>query len=312
MRGNSFLNKRMIGFFTVGALCCAMFTGCGENEVTGNSASAGGSVVEVEGSATSAEEEPYVYILSEGMTLESRFALPEGYERTVAEEGSLAEFMRGYAMKEDGEFVYLHNGVKKGSQTHHAAVFDMNLVDGDLQQCADSVMRVWAEYFWETEQFDRIAFHFTSGDLCSWTKWRDGYRPNVSGDSVSFSKRASYNDSYENFERYLEMVFSYAGTLSLDSYEAETIALSEVQIGDVFLKGGSPGHVVMVVDMCENEAGEKAFLLAQGYMPAQQFHVIKNPAHEEDPWYYESEIVFPLRTMEYTFDDESMIKRLAY
>lgn len=40
-------------------------------------------------------------------------------------------------------------------------------------------------------------------------------------------------------------------------------------VGDVFLKGGSPGHVVMVVDLCENEEGQKAFLPGQGYMPAQ-------------------------------------------
>ena len=50
--------------------------------------------------------------------------------------------------------------------------------------------------------------------------------------------------------------------------ESEPVAMSELRVGDVFLKGGSPGHVVMVVDVCENENGEKAFLLAQGYMPA--------------------------------------------
>lgn len=292
-----------------GLLVASMLVGCGKQEIPGGENSLGS----MEGSiSSSAEEEAYVYILPEGMTLETRFATPEGYVRTSAGHDSLSAFLRNYELKKDGAPVLLHHGAQKGSQDHHAAVFDMELVSGDLQQCADSVMRVWAEYYWSVGQQDKIAFHFSSGDLCSWTKWRDGYRPNVSGNSVSFEKRASYNDSYENFVRYLETIFSYAGTLSMDSYESETIALSELQVGDVFLKGGSPGHVVMVVDMCENEDGERAFLLAQGYMPAQEFHVIKNPAHEEDPWYYESEIQFPFRTMEYTFEDESMIKRLAY
>lgn len=295
--------QRVMGFVFAGLLSAALLAGCGEEENIGVS---NGS------SSLGVEEEPYVYILPDGNTMETRIAVPDGYKRTASEEGSIAAFIRNYKMQKDGDKVHMHNGVEKSNQNHHAAVFDMELVSGDLQQCADSVIRIYAEYFWSTEQYDRIAFHFTSGDICSWTKWRDGYRPDVSGRDVSFVKRASYNESYENFVRYLETVFSYAGTLSLDSYEAETISLSEIQIGDVFLKGGSPGHVVMVVDMCETDKGERAFLLAQGYMPAQEFHVIKNPAHEEDPWYYEDEISFPFQTIEYTFDDETMIKRLKY
>ena len=72
------------------------------------------------------------------------------------------------------------------------------------------------------------------------------------------------------------------------------------------MQGGSPGHVVMIVDVCVNEEGKKAFLLAQGYMPAQEFHVLKNDLHEEDPWYYEEEITYPLSTPEYTFQEGSL------
>ena len=61
-----------------------------------------------------------------------------------------------------------------------------------------------------------------------------------------------------------------------------------------------------------NGEGQKAFLLAQGYMPAQEFHIINNPLHENDPWYYAEEMSFPLETAEYTFAEESMIRRLNY
>ena len=59
--------------------------------------------------------------------------------------------------------------------------------------------------------------------------------------------------------------------------------------------------------------GKKAFLLAQGYMPAQQFQLLKNPAHEQDgdPWYYEDEIRYPLQTPEYDFKKGSL-KRPEY
>jgi hypothetical protein len=92
--------------------------------------------------------------------------------------------------------------------------------------------------------------------------------------------------------------------------EVKKISEDEIQVGDVFLKGGSPGHVVMVVDVCEKD-GKKAFLLAQGYMPAQQFHVLKNPLHEDDPWYYVDEIHYPFQTPEYVFGEESL-KRPLY
>jgi hypothetical protein len=66
----------------------------------------------------------------------------------------------------------------------------------------------------------------------------------------------------------------------------------------------------MVVDVCEKD-GKKAFLLAQGYMPAQQFHVLKNPLHEDDPWYYVDEIHYPFQTPEYVFGEGSL-KRPLY
>ena len=251
-------------------------------------------------------------IIASGTTLETRIKTAEGYNRTTATEDSLTFFLRNYKMKENEEAVLLFDGSQKRNQKAHAAVFSLPLEDYDLQQCADSVMRVFAEYYWNSGQHERIAFHFTDGFLCEYSKWKEGYRVVVDNDGTRWKKSASFNDSYENFLKYLKIVFSYAGTYSMDAYEAKTIPLSEIDVGDVILKGGSPGHVVMVVDVCENAEGKRAFLLAQGYMPAQEFHVIKNPLHEDDPWYYEDELQFPLRTAEYTFQDEAMIKRLVY
>ncbi len=257
------------------------------------------------------DSEKYI-INSDGMTLESRFPTPDGYERTDAKKKSLANSLRGYELKEDGAPVLLYDESEKGNQNAHAAVFKLPIEDADLQQCADSVMRVFAEYYWNTEQYEKIAFYFTNGFLCEYSKWMEGYRVVINGNDVSWSKEASYDDSYECFVKYMRTVFNYAGTLSMDSYESKTISLSDMDVGDVILKGGSPGHVVMVVDVCTSANGRKAFLLAQGYMPAQEFHVINNPLHETDPWYYEDEMTFPLNTAEYTFGDENMSKRLVY
>ena len=226
------------------------------------------------------------------------------------EEGSFAAFLRAYPLKEDGSPVLLYDGNEKGNQNAHAAVFELPIENEDLQQCADSVMRVYAEYFYHTGQYDRISFHFVSGFQADYVKWREGYLILVSGNDVSWVNMASYDESYQNFQEYLRIVFAYAGTLSMEA-ESQEITLSEIRAGDVFLKGGSPGHVVLVVDVCVKEDGSKAFLLAQGYMPAQEFHLLKNPLHEEDPWYYEEEVAYPFSTPEYTFPEGSL-RRLDY
>ncbi len=244
-------------------------------------------------------------IRDEGDTLETRILAPYGYERVSLEEGSFGEFLRQYPMKPAGSKVHLYDGSEKGSQRAHVAVFDLPIEEYDLQQCADSVMRIYAEYFWATEQYDRIKFHFTNGFLAEYGKWRDGNRVSVHGNNVSWIKSKSRDDSYECFTKYLKTIFIYAGTLSMEK-ESEATTLSKLKAGDVFLYGGSPGHVVMVADVCENEKGEKAFLLAQGYMPAQEFHLLKNDRHPEDPWYYEEEVTYPFSTPEYTFDEGSL------
>ena len=256
------------------------------------------------------KEESTSLINGEGMTIESRVLTPEGFTRGEAKEGGFTAFLRGYAVKEAGAPVLLYDKREKGNQSAHVAVLKLPLEQEDLQQCADSVMRVYAEYFYHEKKYDQIAFHFTNGFLAEYTKWQQGYRIAVSGNQVTWVKQKGYDDSYETFQSYLHMVFSYAGTLSMEQ-EARAITSKELRVGDVFLHGGSPGHVVMVLDICENERGEKAFLLGQGYMPAQEFHILKNPMHEEDPWYYETELSYPFTTPEYTFEKGSL-KRLSY
>lgn len=247
-------------------------------------------------------------LFENGMTLETRIKPPEGYERTTAERGSLTSYIRNLPMKPDGAEVMLYDGTPKGNQSAHAAVFAFDVGERDLQQCADSIIRVYAEYMYQAGKEEKIAFHLTNGFLMEYAKWRQGYRIQVEGNTVKWIKKTEADTSYESFRKYLNSVFTYAGTLSL-SAEAKEISLEEVQVGDMFIQGGSPGHCVLVVDMARNEAGEFCFLLAQGYMPAQEFHVIRNPRHAENPWYYASESNYPLETAQWTFQEGSL-KRL--
>lgn len=252
----------------------------------------------------------FSYINSSGSTLETRFQLPEGYTRLSYSKDSFGNFVRSYPLCEDGSEVLLYNDSKKGNQNAHIAIFDMELVKDDLQQCADSVIRMYAEYFYKQKQYDLMQFHFVNGFSCDFSKWNQGMRVKVSGNSTTWYQGAVSDSSKKAFESYLRTVFCYASTLSLEK-ESKPIQLKDIQIGDIFIHGGSPGHVVMVVDVCENKQKEKAFLLAQGYMPAQQFHILQNPQHADDPWYYTKELTNALNTPEYDFTINEL-KRPSY
>lgn len=261
--------------------------------------------VKVTSSPKTTKEPEYEYFYEEGKTLEERLIAPKGYERKEAEAGSFTEFMRKYPLKPHKSPVLLYNGTEKPDQSAHVGIFQLEVGDKDLQQCADSIMRMYAEYYWELKQENKIAFHLTNGFLMEYSKWRDGYRLEVKGNQTTWKKATGYDDSYESFRDFLNMVFVYAGTLSL-SKEATECTMEQIKPGDMFISGGSPGHCVMVVDMVENDLGKKAFLLAQGYMPAQEFHILKNPQKEQDPWYYEEQLTYPMDTPHWTFHEGSL------
>lgn len=113
-----------------------------------------------------------------------------------------------------------------------------------------------------------------------------GYRIVIDGNETRWVKKTGYSNDYKDFRKYLDIVFAYAGSLSL-SKELKNVELEDMKIGDVFIQGGSPGHCVIVVDMAENKVtGEKLFMLAQSYMPAQDIHILKNLQNREfSPWY---------------------------
>jgi len=220
-----------------------------------------------------------------GKTVEERFNTPEGFERVEVEEGSFGKYLRTLPLKPSGSKVHYYNGGVKPRDVHEA-VLDIDVGDRDLQQCADAVIRLRAEYLYGKGLYDKIHFNFTNGFLADYATWMQGYRIVVEGNKAYWVKRTGYSNDYSSFRKYLDMVFAYAGTLSL-SQELKKVPLEDMQIGDVFMKGELPGHCVIVLDMAENkDTGEKLFMIAQSYMPAQALHILKNMQNKElSPWY---------------------------
>ena len=188
---------------------------------------------------------------------------PSGYSRVVAKEGSFEVWLRNIHLKESNR-VYLYDGSLKKNQAVQFSVLNIHVGKKDLQQCADAIMRLRAEFLFDNIRFTQIEFLDNDGKSY---KWEGG------------SKKVE-------FERYLENVFSYCGSASLEKQLKPVKDFEMVEAGDVLIKGGFPGHAMIVVDVALNENGHKVFMLAQSYMPAQDIHIVKNPLNNIlSPWF---------------------------
>lgn len=188
--------------------------------------------------------------------------LPPGYKRPAYSSNSFPAWLGRINLKKDNR-VFLYNGVLKTNQSAQFAVLNIPIGKKDLQQCADAIMRLRAQYLFDMKRFNEIRFADNNGLYYSYS-----------------------TSTGVPFEKYLEKVFSYCGTLSLQKQLKPITDFERMQPGDVLIKGGSPGHAVIVIDMAVNNKGNRIYLLAQSYMPAQDIHVLKNPLNNDtNPWY---------------------------
>ncbi len=189
--------------------------------------------------------------------------LPDGFSRSPNQSGTFASWLRDLALKQD-KTVYLYNGQLKKNQSAQYAVLEMPRSTTDLQQCADVLMRLRAEYLFSQQRYTDIRFTDFEGREYAW------------------KNSSNRND----FERYLANVFGWCGSASLEKQLIPVPDFNSIEPGDVLIRGGFPGHAVMVADMALNKSGEKIFTLVQGYQPAQDMHILLNPlAQEASPWY---------------------------
>ena len=181
-------------------------------------------------------------------------------------------------MKCDGYGNYLRNLKLTGSKQIRTykgdiinrrntyAVLDIDVGKKDLQQCADAAIRLWAEYLYSIKAYNRIYFHaLGNGNAIRFNAWA--------------KKKRSY--SYNTFRNYLDHVFAYCNS-------AVTVRVCRVLATPsksyVNVHGVVEICSTAVVDMAVNQKGEKIFMVAQSWMPAQQIHIVTDE-QTNSPWY---------------------------
>lgn len=207
-----------------------------------------------------------------------RFPVPEGFKRLNVADDGFGAWLRQLPLRPPGEPVRFHDGRIKPDQSGAAAVIDIDVGRGDLQQCADAIIRLRAEYLRAVRPGADLAFRFTSGDRFAYADWLAGRRPVVRGNKVAWESVGATSDTYAGFRRWLDVIFTYAGTMSLQRELRPVRDAGGVEPGDVLIQPGTPGHAVVVIDVAVGISGERRALLAQSFMPAQSIHVLNNPA----------------------------------
>ena len=217
--------------------------------------------------------------------------LPNGFERVVLDKGSFGEWLRYFPLIKDNT-VYLYNGSVKNNQQIHYAVLDISVGKKNLQQCADAVVRLKAEYHFAKKEYTKI--YFVAG------------KNNTYNFSVYATKKQCF--THDCLMDFLQEVFINYGTYNLEEQLKPITNYTTLSVGDVYVKGGGPGHAMMVADVAKNKTtGQKIYFLLQSFIPAQSVHVVVNPTNYSfSPWYIANELT--ITTPGWKFD-QSQLKR---
>lgn len=250
-------------------------------------------------------------ICKDSNTVVSRYQnLDTRFQRMQPAKGSYAAWLLNLGLYDYGYPTHLFDGREK-SYHCQVGVLKFDFIGKDLQQCADAAIRLRAEYLYQTKQYAKIHFNFTSGFRCDYSKWASGYRVHFGKNwSAYWQKDAKEDYSYANFRKYLNTVFNYAGSLSL-SKEMVKVPASDVRPGDLLVAGGSPGHVITVMDVLRSADGKRLRLMfSQSYMPAQEIEILRNYEEAGSPWFTVdlSDNDEVIRTPEWNFTENNFMR----
>jgi hypothetical protein len=207
-----------------------------------------------------------------------RFAgsLP-GYTVFADEAESWTEWLRLLPLAAPGTPVRNYRGeiVVPGDDEHLAAVVAMDLGTQNVQQGADVVLRLHAEWRWWVKDLRMLYLSDAKVEL-PLQKWVAGERLVAREGKPTWIRQAEPKPKldYADFRAYLDSVFTWSDSEALLA-DSVPLAPESLEPGAFFLHEGPPAEVLIVLDVAASPAGKRAMLLAQGLNPAEDIHVIR-------------------------------------
>ena len=206
-----------------------------------------------------------------GETIQSRFQPPEGWTRVTVPAQSFAAWLRQLELLPPTADALDWRGRPAMTADEVAGVLDWRLL-GSVEQCADIAVRLIAEFAHGNGGQDLITFRSLSGQAITWTKWLQGnYAIEGGASEIVYRQGPSRRASPEELDAYLKFVMTYVNTASLVR-DWPRIDFEEIDIGDVLIQPSRTvnglGHLSVVLDACTGPAGERLYLLTDGFTPA--------------------------------------------
>jgi hypothetical protein len=239
-------------------------------------------------------------------TIETALPPPEGFERVPVPADSFAGWLRSLPLAPADTPVVLHDGRPLVDQSIIAAVVDIDTGASDLQQCADAIMRLRAEFLYSRGLLGAIGFDLVNSEYYPFSAYSRGTTPRQAGATITLAKEKPRGAGHGDLRRYLNLLFGFASTQSLAGELQPVASLRAAEIGDVFIRPGQPGHAMIIADMAANGAGRRAVLLVQGSMPARGIYLLNNTQNAELGAWFEIADGQPLVTPGYEFRPDEL------
>jgi hypothetical protein len=221
--------------------------------------------------------DPSLAVPAPADALDERFDPPPGFARVDLPAGSFGAWLRHLPLLPAGTSVLSFRGdvVLPAGHENLAAVVAIDVGGRDLQQCADSVIRLHAEWLYGAGRRD-ASYRAAAGAAMPFERWARGERVTATpkGNDLRWTPSRRPDGGHAAYRAWLDAVFTWANTGSL-ARDAQPVAPDDLRPGDFFVLPGSPGHAVLVLDLARAPDGRRALLLGQGFMPAQSFQVLR-------------------------------------
>ncbi|MBD5269834.1 MAG: DUF4846 domain-containing protein [Bacteroides sp.] len=235
---------------------------------------------------------------SDSQTVRTRYHLPAGFYRTTPSRGSWEEFLQNLPLTGKDAAPFVFNGVQR-EQQGYTSVADVDTDSLDLHHSVNAVVRLRAEYLFDSGQYDKIHFTLNNNSRCDFLKWAQEFQA-----SDNEKKAGSNDSSKENgfshgvFLTYLRFILAHIDQKSFLS-DMEEISEENFGIGTVIIDSKPPYACAIVVDYIKAGVDKNglndsdAVLLAQGGILSQDIVILDgnyreglfSPNQDEDRYY---------------------------
>ncbi len=228
-------------------------------------------------------------------TLFGRIPEPFAFERQPLEAGSFAAWLRYLPLLPGKPDLLRFNGALSSHQQAYYAILDVPIGNQDAVHGVEAALLLKSLYMLSHGDESAISILLNSGAAVSYAQWQQGYRFVSRGNEVFWEQGPRRGTGWQDVLDFLVSAFPLTNTGALREVTVK-IPPAELTNGSMLFHDAASGHVVIVLDVAIHpQTGDKLFLLAQGFTPAHQLHVLVNPKDPTiSPWYR----LYPDQTLE--------------